>query len=502
MKLVLKFVVVLSLSLFVTFSFFVVAASYTGTGILDQFDSHRSREVSDIIEAQIRTIMLEKRPEHLNTIIESVGNSPAIESVLLLSDDGSVIRSSSNQDTAHIPYDRLKASIDSTSNGIFASLEDGKEYMYASVPITRLSSCTECHGTASGPIAYLAVKTSKHSFADITNGHRNMNIILTAGVFLVLAIIISVTVMLVVVRPLKRFSHNLDDRLFSLQNRSENHELAPVKYMAGDSAEIMHMVERFNELSSQLNKARREIEENHRKQLEDAQSLGYLGEMAAHTAHEIKNPLAGIRGSLQTIGSKMPDGSQHREIIQRAVGELERIYQTMMDLLTTAKGKPPEFKIIQINSLINDIVRVAEKDKQEKNLSFTLGMDPSLPPIEADRNIISQVIWNLVSNAIDAVSEGGKISISTRRAGGVDDSVAMIVKDDGFGIPEEAQKNIFKPFITGKEHGTGLGLSVVRRAVEAHGGSIALKSVAGRGSAFTVTLPLKQRREPSKEQSA
>ena len=491
LRLIPRFILVISISLIVTFGLFAFAAYMTGSGILDRFDEHQTLEISEIIEGQIRSSMLSRNPEHLTGIIEGISSAPSVSSAMLVRKDGTIIRIAPEHDSSSLPIPRILHTIRTDGEGQFTLEEGDQEYLFVTVPITRREECTECHGASSDPIAYLSVKTVRHSFGEITQGHRNANIILTGIVFIVVAIVVSLTVFFVVVRPLNRFTHDLDERVQSVAVDMAYHDLEPVRYLGSDSEEISHMVARFNELSQQLNVAKHEVEKSHRKQMESAQNLGYLGEMAAHTAHEIKNPLAGIRGSLSTISSRMPHGDPHREIIERAIRELERIYQSMMDLLTTAKGGPPAFRLMRLNTTIADIVRIIERERREKKVVFALHLDDGLPPIEADTNLISQVVWNLVSNAADAVDDGGRVVVTTRRSGSRNDMVDVIVEDNGPGIREADQESIFKPFVTGRKDGTGLGLSVVKRAVGVHGGEVHVRSTIGNGATFTVSLPIK-----------
>ncbi len=487
---VFRFVLVISVSLILTFGLFVLAAYYTGIEILNDFDRYRTLEIASIIQNEIATTMREGDPAHIESILNSAERTPSVTSVALIRPDSSIIRMSEGSRHSDIPYDLLQAMQGESTTRSRSLEEHDARFLSVLIPLEQTGECGGCHDADAGPIGYLAVKSVTSSFADITRNHRDSNIITAVLVFVVIGLVVSVSVLLIVVRPLRRFTRDLDERSAMVKLGAAQDGLALIEPGSGDSEEIVRMVDRFNDLSGHLNNARREVQESHRKELETAWQLSRIGEMAAYTAHEIKNPLAGIRGSLQTISSRLQEGSGHKEILSRVISELERIYSSILDLLTRTQGRGPSFEVLNVNELVTDIVEIAGREAAQQQVALSSHLDPSLPPIEADREILKQIVWNLIANAIHAAQAGGFVTVTTGRAKDNGNAVALVVQDDGPGIDESLQKEVFKPFVSGKEQGAGLGLPVVKRGVEAHGGRVDLQSTPGKGSVFTVTIPV------------
>jgi signal transduction histidine kinase/putative methionine-R-sulfoxide reductase with GAF domain len=228
-------------------------------------------------------------------------------------------------------------------------------------------------------------------------------------------------------------------------------------------------------------------------QLMQSEKLMALGEMAARIAHEIKNPLTAIGGFARRIASPKPGRGKppverYARIILKEVDRLERIID---ETLYFSREMVPTFRIANLNSEIRDALLMFREELEEAHISTVIDLFTDLPVISVDPDQLRQVLWNLVSNAIQAMGESGTLTVSTRPAlpeEGV--GVVFQVSDTGGGIPHDVVHNIFNPFFTTKAKGTGLGLPIVHAIVEKHGGTIHLDNREGVGVTFSVFLPL------------
>lgn len=253
--------------------------------------------------------------------------------------------------------------------------------------------------------------------------------------------------------------------------------------------EIGDLGRNFNRMVQQLRDSRIEIERLHRTQMSRAEHLATLGELATGLAHEIRNPLAGIAGVIEIIGRDLPASSPARCVVKDVRQEIARINQIVTDLLQTARPHPPKVRKSDLNTTVEHAVMLGRQQALTKSIEIKLQKDASLPEIEHDSDQIHQVLLNLLINALQAVDHEGKISVSVKAHG---KAAVVEVTDNGRGIPPEQLPHIFRPFFTTKGDGTGLGLSLARRIVEDHQGRIDVTSTVGRGTTFTVVLPLER----------
>jgi len=228
-------------------------------------------------------------------------------------------------------------------------------------------------------------------------------------------------------------------------------------------------------------------------QLMQSEKLMALGEMAARIAHEIKNPLTAIGGFARRIASPKPGGGtppveRYARIILKEVERLERIIN---ETLYFSRERIPAFRIANLNNEIREALSMFREELEGMRISTVIDFSPDLPFISVDPDQLRQVLWNLVSNAIQAMGRSGTLTISTRPAvPGEGTGVVFQVSDTGGGIPHDVVQNIFNPFFTTKAKGTGLGLPIVHSIVEKHGGTIHLDNREGVGVTFSVFLPL------------
>jgi hypothetical protein len=223
-----------------------------------------------------------------------------------------------------------------------------------------------------------------------------------------------------------------------------------------------------------------------------AEHFATLGELAAGLAHEIRNPLAGIAGVLDIVSRDLPATSVAHDVIDDAKQEAVQINRILTELLDTARPKAPQFRVTDIAGTAEHAVLFARQQALTKRINIEFKVKDTLPPVEHDPNQINQVLLNLLLNAIQSMDKPGTIRVSLEAG---DDAVVIVVADEGKGIAPEHLPNLFRPFFTTKGHGTGLGLSLARRIVESHGGTINVDSKLGAGARFTVLLPVRRVQE-------
>ena len=250
--------------------------------------------------------------------------------------------------------------------------------------------------------------------------------------------------------------------------------------------EIGDLGRNFNDMVRQLRESREEIQRLYRTQMSRAEHLATLGELAAGLAHEIRNPLAGIAGVMDIIGRDLPASSPAREVLGEVQQEILQIKRILSDLLETARPRPPALRPADLNSTAEHAVSLARQQIISRPIEIRLSQAHDLPPVEHDAGQIQQVLLNLLLNAIQAIDSSGNIRV---RLNSEDGFATVSVSDTGSGIAPEHLANIFRPFFTTKKRGTGLGLSLVSRIVEAHGGRVQVHSTPGEGSQFMVWLP-------------
>jgi signal transduction histidine kinase len=253
--------------------------------------------------------------------------------------------------------------------------------------------------------------------------------------------------------------------------------------------EIGDLGRNFNRMVRQLRESREEIEHLHRTQMSRAEHFATLGELATGLAHEIRNPLAGIAGVIEIVGRDLPATSPAKMVVKEVRQEIGQINRILTDLLEAARPRAPQIRSSDLNTTVEHAVMLARQQVLSKpiKLEFIPGQD--LPEVEHDSDQIHQVLLNLLLNSVQAIEGSGLVRVAVSKQ---DDAAVVTVSDTGRGIPPEHLPNIFRPFYTTKGNGTGLGLSLTRRIVEEHRGRIEVASSTGKGTTFSVILPLRQ----------
>ena len=221
------------------------------------------------------------------------------------------------------------------------------------------------------------------------------------------------------------------------------------------------------------------------EQLREQASLVRLGEMAAVIAHEVKNPLAGIRGAVQVIGGRLPKESREAAVVGEVLSRIDTLNSLIQDLLLFARPPQPRPAPVDVSPLVATTAELLSSDPALSGMR--IDVEGSSPPLAADAELLKIVFLNLFVNSAHAMRGEGRIQVTI---GVADGYCRVAVADAGPGIPSDIREKIFTPFFTTKSRGTGLGLSTAKRLIEAHQGTIQIDCPPGGGTTVTVQLPL------------
>ena len=222
--------------------------------------------------------------------------------------------------------------------------------------------------------------------------------------------------------------------------------------------------------------------------------LAALGEMAAEMAHQIKSPLGGIELYASLLKEKETVDAQR--VAGEILAAVNRLYTTISHLLSFATEPAIACDLVPVALLVRDVKELSSSAFRSERWSLAIDLEPELPPLWGDRGLLSQALLNLVTNAKEAMPDGGKVRLTVKRSprytvnGRIHRTLEISVSDDGVGITAENRERIFDPFFTTKAAGTGLGLALTHKVVRAHHGSIEVVSEQGRGSRFNLLLPV------------
>jgi two-component system NtrC family sensor kinase len=298
-------------------------------------------------------------------------------------------------------------------------------------------------------------------------------VLLIAGASMLIAILIAIPLAWSISRPLTdlaKATHQVAEGDWSVR--------APVS----GYTEMRSLAESFNTMVKTLEEAQ--------EQLIQQEKLASVGQLAAGVAHEINNPLGSVLLYADILCKETPENNQQqREDLQMIIREATRCKTIVNDLLNFSRQNEILAQETDLNAMFEDLARESAKQELFKSIEIVTDLDANLGTIQADPLQLRQVLVNLINNAGEAMQDGGRLTLRTRK-GPAEGFVTLEVADTGMGIPEENKKQVFTPFFTTKPigKGTGLGLAISYGIVKMHGGQIEVRSGVGEGTTFTITL--------------
>ncbi len=433
------------------------------------------------VESSIYNTMHLGNVQDVGTILNLVGQHNQLVGVRIFHPHGIILRSSNVSEVGRVVNKNDYRLYQTPKNyGIF-DLPPYGEVLSMVKPIYNEPICHTCHGSKVRVIGVLNINYS------LTRIKAQM--LEASHIFIASSIAITLFLAVTILFILHNFVKKPLDRIMAKMARVEKGDLnVRIDYRGKD--EIGRLIDSFNSMVDRLAGAKTELEQLHFQQMERADRLASIGEMAAGIAHEIKNPLAGISAAITIIRDDIATADPRNAILGEVLQQVQRLDKTVNDLLFFGKPSLPELSCIDINYVLKTTCKFASQHRSVINIEKRINLAPDLPTVYADGKQMQQVFLNLFLNAFQAMAGGGTLTItsgSVFRQGR--EYVSIDVADTGPGIPPQILEKIFTPFFTTKAQGTGLGLPICSKLVKMHDGDIRVSSDDSHGTVFTIELP-------------
>ncbi len=310
-----------------------------------------------------------------------------------------------------------------------------------------------------------------------------------------------------------------EDELGKL-GRNFNRMLKTIRETHEQNVQLLRQVNQFNEeLTRKIEAATSELAKRNeelrllnealfesQRQLSQSEKLAAVGQVTAAMAHQIGTPLNSISGYIQLIlqdGNLQPKDQDRLKIIE---SQLDRLADSVKNLLSSTRPPKPQLRTLDVNEVLEELIHLSEPWFLARNVRFSITLSPNLPPLLGDPTHLQTLFLNLITNALDAMPQGGVLTIKTRQVPPPLSSedgkwLEISIIDTGIGITEESKKRIFDPFFTTKKmgEGTGLGLPICEKIIKEHSGRIEVESEVGKGSRFSIFIPVFERNEADEQ---
>jgi hypothetical protein len=452
--------------------------------------------LSTLFNHGIIRFMREGEKKDFHNFLDLFGISEDLLEVRILDEAGKVLHSSRKPEEG-TSMARLFSGqkVGTKKTAVFEQEIRGKPFLSTFHTFENEPACFSCHGNQKKVLGILHVSLPMEATGRSIRFNRNLLIASTAITLLLMAMAVNLLLTRLVKKPATR--------LMETMSRVEQGDLhAEVELETRD--ELGRLARNFNSMVRKLSAAQEEVERQHHREIQQVQHLASLGELAAGVAHEIRNPLAGIKYAVQILSKEPGLADGQRETMAEIMRSIERLEKTMTDLLLYSRVRPPDLRPVSLAEVIEDALSSLKEEFQLGGIRVEKRFDPALPPLSLDFEQMVKVFLNLFLNALQAMPGGGTLTIAAccrepgdsageDAAGPIQDGqgwAEVTLQDTGEGMAPEVLKEIFRPFFTTKARGTGLGLSLSRRIVEQHRGQIFARSEAGKGTTFFLRLPL------------
>lgn len=431
----------------------------------------------------LERFMRDSEHHHLQRLIEQLGHHPDVAAVRVLGPDKVVHSSSLATEIGHPagPHgDQVNARGDVMAASLLQPSSEGQLAVHMVQPFTNRGDCQHCHPADQQVLGMLDLDVS-------VNPHMTgmLAFSMLSGLFGLLYVgavvgVVGPLIALVVGRPMRR----LITAMQQVQAGDLNVQVPP-----SGTTEMDAVTDGFNHMVTQLRQGRAAEEEARRLHLERVEQLAVVGELAAGLAHEIRNPLSGVKAVVEVLAEDAHYDESRRAVLHDAASELSRMDQIVRDLLQYARPRVPSCAPFDLNHLVRDAATLTLAPALAKGATLTLALAEDLPRSNGDADLVRQVLVNLLLNSQQAARAPDllHVVVSTGTRNG---DAWCRVQDNGTGVPAGRADAIFRPFVTTKKRGTGLGLSISRRVIELQGGRLALDNPGESGASFTFTLPM------------
>jgi signal transduction histidine kinase len=450
--------------------------------LINTLNQQKAEMVATMIDCNVTHHMEEGKSRNVGPALSRISAPSSIKRLRIIDIEGNILNSSDPDEIQNrIDADELNSlkSLypDLHKDHIFGLKPTGATRSYIAIP--NREECYGCHTPEKRIVGILEIQLDDSLTSSLLHSFQFKSIIIGLAALLILTIIILRLFEKIINRPLSR----LKDYMKKIQTGDLHGELEAIK-----QDEIGDLTQSFNIMVKKLDEANLRIENLHKQQMERAGHLASLGELAAGLAHEIKNPIAGIKGSLEIIAERTDPSDPTKEIFGEVLKQTDRIHAIVQDLLHYAKPRELQISKVNPNLCLQEAINLAKPQIIDKDIEFQyVGTNEDIK-VTCDANKLQEVILNLILNSIAAIEKAGTIAIEVEQR--QENEIMISVTDDGKGIKSEHLEQLFTPFFTTRKAGTGLGLSISRQIIEAHGGHIEVKSERGRGTTFYLHLPM------------
>ena len=431
-----------------------------------------------VVESQLMKFMEQKRDTDLALTIERISGVEGLLGVRIIDPEGTTLYSSDSQEVGTKIDKNILVWLEENSKRKAMFLHPQKAIIKSFKPIQNGEKCLRCHNPDQKILAFLEVDVDNKSALALLHKVQNQAIIVGLTALFILS--------LVIIRLYDKLLHSPFRELKKMMAEVEKGN-PKVRLTSDKNDEIGSLIQSFNHMVRKLQESNHKIEKLYQKEIRRAEHLASIGELAAGLAHEIKNPLAGVKGALEVMRHQVRDDQTKREIFDEMLRQLENIDKTVQDLLTYARPKELKFCWVEPNECVLNAIKTAQTQTTGKKIKFEFSGLPDGTLAYLDPDGIQEVVLNLIVNSLTSIEKEGTISLTLERT--PDNKLIIKVTDDGCGIPEEVIPHIFKPFFTTRKDGTGLGLSISKKIIEAHEGLITVESQPGGGTTFAIILP-------------
>ena len=483
-------------------------------------------QLSQVIARSTRYAMLLDEPDIVDKIIQDIGKQEGIKRVRVLRKSGVIAHSNVpaeigqniDKEAEHCSYchqgEKVLREIPNHKKWRLFETADRHQMLGNMEVIPNEPSCSSasCHKHPENQ-SVLGVVDITYSLDEVNQTMRahviNM-IAVSIGFILLVSLSLGWLLHRLIYLPLgdlekgaKRLASGNFDHPIPVRGDDEFGSLArSSNAMMGGLKKSRQELEQWVEKLEEKVKARTEELRLAEAEVARGEKLASIGQLAAGIAHELNNPLTGVLTFTHLLRKKMPDGSQDAEDLDLVLRETKRCASIIRRLLDFAREKTPEKALVDLNRVTEETVRFVERSAALQQIEIVMELDPDLPQLYVDADLIKQVLMNILVNAQQAIEEHGRITVRSRlvaarrltgSGGEASPAVEIAISDTGCGIPPGNLQRIFDPFFTSKEvgKGTGLGLSVSYGIVRSHGGEIEVESTVGEGTTFRVLLPAK-----------
>ena len=485
-----------AITIIAIFSYFIIESQKQA--LISQIE-HHANQLSETVKSGTKYDMLLNQRDRVHRIIDSMGKQAGIDKIRIFNKEGEIIYSSAKEDIGELvdkqaescyachAVDQPLERISITERTRIFELKDGSQNLGIINPIYNEPGCWQasCHAHDAGQkvLGVLDVTMSLDEVEEQIAANEMRMATFAISAIIIISLIIWFFVQHLVGKPVRQLvnatnvvaSGNLD---FKIKNNKKD--------------ELGQLANSFNAMTHKLADAQR--------QLIQSDKLASLGRLAAGVAHEINNPLTGVLTYSSFLLKRANGNADMKNDLEVIVRETKRCREIVKGLLDFARQVPVQKTQVAIPAVIEHVLTIIDNQLRLKKARVQKEIAANLPTIHADANQMEQVFMNLLVNAADAVeNEGGEIVVTAeRRQADSKEFLEVKIHDNGCGIPREDLTEIFEPFYSTKgQKGTGLGLAVVWGIIEKHGGKITVDSETGKGTRFTVRLPIEEHPNPA-----